>query len=59
MGCRAQKEKIMAIFSAVKLKDLFEKERDYPWRKPEGCPSLAAIAHLKKAHDIVQHAQGI
>jgi hypothetical protein len=28
----------MVIFSAVKLKDLFEKERDYPWTKPEGCP---------------------
>ncbi len=28
----------MIIFSAVKLKELFEKERDYPWTKPEGCP---------------------
>ena len=28
----------MIIFSAVKLKDLFKKERDYPWKKPEGCP---------------------
>jgi len=28
----------MVIFSAVKLKDLFEKERDYPWQKPETCP---------------------
>jgi len=28
----------MVIFSDVKLKDLFQKERDYPWRKPEGCP---------------------
>jgi hypothetical protein len=28
----------MVIFSDVKLKDLFEKERDYPWKKPESCP---------------------
>ena len=28
----------MVIFSAVKLKDLFLKERDYPWQKPEICP---------------------
>ena len=28
----------MVIFSAVKLKELFEKERDYPWQKPETCP---------------------
>ena len=28
----------MVIFSAVKLKELFEKERDYPWQKPERCP---------------------
>jgi len=28
----------MVIFSAVKLKELFEKERDYPWRKPVSCP---------------------
>ena len=27
----------MIIFSAVKLKELFKKERDYPWQKPEGC----------------------
>jgi hypothetical protein len=27
----------MVIFSAVKLKDLFRKERDYPWQKPENC----------------------
>ncbi len=32
----------MIIFSAVKLKDLFEKERDYPWRKPEGCPCCSS-----------------
>ena len=28
----------MVIFSVVKLKELFEKERDYPWQKPENCP---------------------
>jgi len=28
----------MVIFSAVKLKDLFEKEREYPWQKPANCP---------------------
>ncbi len=28
----------MVIFSAVKLKELFKKERDYPWQKPENCP---------------------
>jgi len=29
----------MIIFYAVKLKELFKKERGYPWKKPEGCPS--------------------
>jgi hypothetical protein len=28
----------MIIFSAVKLKELFKKERNYPWQKPEDCP---------------------
>jgi len=28
----------MIILYAVKLKELFEKERDYPWKKPEACP---------------------
>jgi hypothetical protein len=28
----------MIIFSAVKLKELFKKERDYPWQKPKRCP---------------------
>ena len=28
----------MIIFSAVKLKGLFEKERDYLWTRSEGCP---------------------
>ncbi len=28
----------MIFFSAVKLKELFKKERDYPWRKPKSCP---------------------
>jgi len=32
----------MIIFSAVKLKELFEKERDYPWPKPEGCPRCSS-----------------
>jgi len=32
----------MIIFSAVKLKELFEKERDYPWQKPEGCPRCSS-----------------
>jgi hypothetical protein len=28
----------MIIFSSVKLKELFKKERDYPWQKPNNCP---------------------
>ena len=28
----------MVIFSAVKLKQLFKKGRDYPWQKPNSCP---------------------
>ena len=28
----------MVMFSAVKLKELFEKERNYPWQKPSSCP---------------------
>ena len=28
----------MVIFSAIKLKELFKKGRDYPWQKPQGCP---------------------
>ena len=28
----------MVIFSDVKLKELFKKERDYPWQKPKNCP---------------------
>ena len=28
----------MVMFFAVKLKDLFEKGRDYPWQKPDNCP---------------------
>lgn len=28
----------MVMFFAVKLKDLFEKGRDYPWQKPAKCP---------------------
>jgi len=33
----------MIIFSAVKLKELFEKKRDYPWQKPEHCPCCNSI----------------
>jgi len=29
---------IMVMFVRVKLKELFEKERDYPWHRPESCP---------------------
>jgi len=28
----------MVIFSAVKLKELFIKKRNYPWKKPPACP---------------------
>ena len=28
----------MVMFFVVKLKDLFEKQRDYPWQKPDNCP---------------------
>jgi len=28
----------MILFSAVKLKELFKKERKYPWQKPNSCP---------------------
>ena len=28
----------MIIFSVVKLKELFEKERNYLWQKPDNCP---------------------
>ena len=28
----------MVLFSAVELKDLFEKGRNYPWQKPDNCP---------------------
>ena len=28
----------MVIFVSVKLKELFKKERDYPWTRPESCP---------------------
>jgi hypothetical protein len=33
----------MVIFFAVKLKELFEKERDYPWQKPEKCSCCNSI----------------
>ena len=28
----------MILFSAINLKKLFKKGRDYPWQKPQGCP---------------------
>ena len=28
----------MVMFFAVKLKELFKKGRDYPWKKPSNCP---------------------
>jgi len=28
----------MVIFVSVKLKELFKKERNYPWPRPENCP---------------------
>jgi hypothetical protein len=28
----------MILFFAVNLKELFNKERDYPWQKPNSCP---------------------
>ena len=28
----------MVIFVSVKLKDLFKKERNYPWTRPASCP---------------------
>ena len=28
----------MIIFFTVKLKELFKKERKYPWQKPDSCP---------------------
>ena len=31
------RNKKMIIYSAVKLKELFKKERDYPWQKPSSC----------------------
>ena len=38
VGSRAHKDGHMVMFSAVKLKELFEKERNYPWQKPQSCP---------------------
>ena len=28
----------MVIFVSVKLKELFKKQRQYPWTRPESCP---------------------
>ena len=28
----------MVVYFAVNLKELFKKERDYPWQKPNSCP---------------------
>jgi len=35
---RTPKEVEMISFVPAKLKDIFEKGRDYPWPKPEACP---------------------
>jgi hypothetical protein len=35
---RPTRNEEMIIFSAVKLKELFKKERNYPWQKPNSCP---------------------
>jgi hypothetical protein len=32
----------MILFFTVKLKELFEKERRYPWQKPIKCPSCTS-----------------
>jgi hypothetical protein len=32
----------MIIFSAVNLKELFAKERSYPWQKPQSCPCCSS-----------------
>lgn len=32
----------MVMFFAVKLKELFEKQRRYPWQKPTKCPSCTS-----------------
>jgi hypothetical protein len=37
-ACRPTRNQTMVIFSAVKLKELFKKGRDYPWQKPNICP---------------------
>ena len=29
---------VMVIFVSLKLKELFKKERNYPWTRPESCP---------------------
>jgi len=29
----------MVIFLSVKLKELFEQGREYPWQKPDNCPN--------------------
>jgi hypothetical protein len=33
----------MVIYSAVNLKELFKKERDYPWQKPNSCPRYNSL----------------
>ena len=35
---RPTRNGIMVIFSVVKLKELFNKKRNYPWKKPQTCP---------------------
>jgi hypothetical protein len=36
--CKPTRNGEMVLFSAVKLKELFKKERNYPWQKPDSCP---------------------
>ena len=33
------KSELMIIYVIVKLKEIFEKGRDYPWQRPECCPN--------------------
>ena len=36
--CKPTRNGEMVLFSAVKLKELFKKKRNYPWQKPASCP---------------------
>ena len=41
-GMVLKKLRQLIIFFAAKLKDIFIKGRDYPWPKPDMCPSCKA-----------------